>query len=83
MVYDERQVAVRYVIKLASRDHISKATDESVKVDDDESYNSNDDSDDEEDMEDDNVSSDEDEDMDKEEYWYAILFQCVNNNNLL
>ena len=63
IVYDEKQVAVRYVVKLSPADQISKTEEGIESKNDNESNSSNNESDDGEDMEDENDPSDEDEEM--------------------
>ena len=67
IVYDEKQVAVRYVVKLSPADQISKTEEGSESENDDESNISNNESDDGEDMEDENDPSDDDEEMVQED----------------
>ena len=67
MVYDEKQVAVRYVVRLASADQISKAAEGSGSESDNESDSSINYTDDAEDMEDENDSSDGNEEMSQED----------------
>ena len=69
VVYDERQVAVRYVVKLALGDQISISSDTSEE--DNQSNSSNDNNSEDEDMDDDNEPSDEDEEMEEDQESYA------------
>ena len=65
VVYDERQVAVRYVVKLALADQILISS--NISEEDNESNSSNDNNSEDEDMDDDNEPSDEDEEMEEDQ----------------